>query len=233
MGFIVNNTTFPSLLDLVAPHSCRGCGTLGEPLCNRCKNNIILESTNFCPNCKSVNPTGNCPKCHSLPPTFVVGNRTDLIGKLIYDLKFNSVRSLAMPIAEILDNSLPAIDGSVAIVPLPTIHRHIRQRGLDHTYLIAKNLAKIRGPKYQVSRLLQRSSSTVQVGSDRKARLSQASSAYSINPAFTIDQNTTYIVFDDIWTTGASTKAAVKLLKSAGASKILVSLLAVSRIDQK
>lgn len=233
MGFIVNNTTFPSLLDLLAPHSCRGCGALGEPLCHRCKNNIILESTNFCPNCKSINPTGNCPKCNSLPATFVIGNRTDLIGKLIYDLKFNSVRSLAMPIAELLDNSLPTIDGPVAIVPLPTIHHHIRQRGLDHTYLIAKKFVKIRGPKYHVLRLLQRNNSTVQVGSDRKTRLAQASSAYSINPNSTIDPSTTYVIFDDIWTTGASIKAAVKLLKSAGATKILVSLLAVSRIDQK
>ena len=233
MGFIVNNTTFPSVLDLLAPHSCRGCGTIGSPLCHRCKNNIIFGCTNLCPNCKSINPAGNCQKCKSLPPTFVIGNRTDLIGKLIYDLKYNSVRSLAIPIAEILDQTLPTIDGLVVIVPLPTLHRHIRQRGLDHTRLIAKNLVKIRGHKYSLSHILQRANATVQVGSDRKTRLIQASSAYSIGLNSTINPNATYIIFDDIWTTGASIKSAVRLLKSAGAKKIIISLLAVSHIDQK
>ena len=233
MGFIVNNTTFPTIMDLIFPHSCRGCGALGSPLCNRCKNNIILESVNFCPNCKALNPTGKCPKCKMMPPTFMIGNRTDLIGKLIYDLKFNSVRALARPIAEILDNSLPNIDGPVVVVPLPTIRCHIRQRGLDHTYLIAKNFVKIRGVKYSAAKILQRTNSTVQVGADRKARLAQASSAYNIGPKYTLDAENTYIIFDDIWTTGASIKAAVRLLKSAGARKIIVALLAVSRIDQK
>ena len=233
MSFIVNKTTFPSLWDLAFPYSCRGCGALGSPICHRCKNNIILGSTNFCPNCKALNPVGKCSKCKMLPPTFVVGNRADLIGKLIYDLKFNSVRALARPIAEILDGSLPDIDGLVTIVPLPTIRRHIRQRGLDHTYLVAKNLTKIRGHRYSVTRAIQRANSTVQVGADRKTRLAQASSAYSIYPKFTVDANTTYIIFDDIWTTGASIKAAVGLLKSAGAKKIIIAILAVSRIDQK
>ncbi len=233
MSFIVNNTTLPSLLDLLAPHSCRGCDAIGEALCHRCKNNIILESTNFCPNCKAINPTGNCPKCKSTPPTFVIGNRTDLIGRLIYDFKFNSTRALARPLAELLHATLPAIDGSVVIVPLPTIHRHIRTRGLDHTYLIAKHLARIRGSSYQVSRLLTRASNTVQVGASRKSRLAQATSAYAIRPGATLDPNITYILFDDIWTTGASIKAATKLLQKAGAHKIIISLLAVSFLNQK
>ena len=233
MSFIVNNTTFPGLLDLLDPHSCRGCGTIGEALCHRCKNNIILESSNFCPNCKAINPTGNCSKCKSLPPTFVIGNRTDLIGKLIYDLKFNSTSALARPLAELLHATLPAITGPVVIVPLPTIRRHIRTRGLDHTYLIAKHLARIRGSSYQVSRLLTRTSNTVQVGSSRKARITQANSAYAIRAGATLHPNVTYIIFYDIWTTCASIKAATKLLQKTGAHKIIISLLAVSLINQK
>ena len=45
MPNIVKNTTLPSLLDILAPHSCRGCGRIGNVLCNRCKNNIILENS--------------------------------------------------------------------------------------------------------------------------------------------------------------------------------------------
>ncbi len=233
MGFNVNNTTFPNLLDLLFPHYCRGCGALGSPLCRRCKNDIIFSSSNFCPNCKDFCPSGKCTKCSFLPPTFVVGNRTDLIGKLVYDLKFYSVRALAEPMAEILDTVVPKIGGDVAIIPLPTIRSHVRQRGLDHTNIIARHFSKIRGDKYSVVHLLCRNNHTIQVGADRETRLKQADSAYYINPKLAIDSDTTYIVFDDIWTTGASIKAAVKLLKSAGVKKILVAILAVSRVDKK
>lgn len=227
---IVKNTTFPNPLDLLAPHSCRGCGHIGAVLCDRCKNNIILDHSNFCPNCKTTNPTGQCQKCKSLPPIFVIGDRSNLIGKLIHDFKYQSARALSKPLAEILHYTLPAINGPVVVVPLPTIHRHIRERGLDHTYLIAKHLAKLR--HYSVQKLLLRDRNTVQVGASRKDRLIQAKSAYQINPRIKINPDTTYILFDDVWTTGASIKAAVEKLRQAGVRKIIIAILAVSRLDQ-
>ena len=230
MSNIVKKTTFPSLLDLLAPHSCRGCGRIGKALCDRCKNNIILDHSNFCPNCKKPNPIGKCQKCKSLPPIFIINNRNNLIGKLIHDYKYNSVRSLAAPLAEILHHTLPTIDGPIAIVPLPTINSHIRKRGLDHTYLIAKHLAKLH--HCSIQKLLLRAKNTVQVGSSRKDRLTQALSAYQINSKVKVDPDATYILFDDVWTTGASMKAAIKKLQQAGVCKIIVAILAVSQFSQ-
>ena len=225
MGFIVKNTTLPGLLDLLAPHSCRGCGHIGEALCNRCKNDIILNHINFCPNCKRKTIDGRCSKCKNLPPIFIVNYRNTLIGKLVHDLKYNSVRALAKPLANILHSITPPIKNAI-VVPLPTINRHIRERGLDHTYLIAKHFAELHHVRIQ--KILVRNRAAVQVGSTRKERLSQASSAYSISQKIKIDPNITYILFDDVWTTGASMKAAIKKLRQAGAQKIMVFVLAVS-----
>ena len=233
MGFIVKNTTFPGLLDLLAPHHCRGCVRLGEPICHRCKNNIILDFHNHCPNCKALNPTGKCPKCNALPPAFVVSERTDLIAHAIDDLKFNSTRALARPLAEILDEILPVIDGQVEIVPLPTIARHVRARGLDHTLAVSKHLARLRGSRYTVNRLIVRAKDTVQIGADRKTRLVQAAEAYKLSPGASIDPDITYLLFDDVWTTGASIKATVKLLKSSGAQKIIVAVLARATLSRR
>ena len=152
MPNIVKNTTFPGPLDLLAPHSCRGCGHIGTILCNRCKNNIILEHYDHPPNFKP-------PK--SFPPTFIISDRTGLIGSLIHDFKYNSIRALAKPFAEILHNILPTLSTPTAIVPLPTISRHIRSRGLDHTHAVAKQLAKLR--HYSIQKLLIRDQSTIQV----------------------------------------------------------------------
>ena len=226
----VKNTTFISLLDLLAPHSCRGCGRIGSPICDCCKKNIIAHHHNICPVCKTPCPTGKCQDCRKLPPTYVVGNRSDLIGTLIHDLKFNSVRALAYPLADILNTIIPPINTSSIIVPLPTIKKHVRERGLDHTQLIAKHFAKLRS-NCTTNNLIIRAKDTVQVGSSREIRLTQASTAYSINPKIKIDPSVTYILFDDVWTTGASLQSAYSLLKKAGAKNIIIAVLALSNIN--
>ena len=227
MPFIVKNTTIPSILDLLFPHSCRGCGQIGASLCNCCKNNIILTHKNICPNCKEFNPLGNCPKCKNLPPSFVVENRHSIIGSLIHDYKYNSNRSLAKPLAEILNSTLPIIDGLVTVVPLPTINQHVHKRGFDHTLKIAKFLSKLH-KNFQTERVILRASNSVQVGANRSTRIKQAESAYILNPKITINPTKTYLLFDDVWTTGASMKNAVKILQKAGTKKIIIAILALS-----
>ena len=227
----VKNTTLPGLLDLLAPHSCRGCGHIGSVLCDCCKNDIIKTHVDVCPKCKAKKPTSICPNCLDLPPTHIVGERSGPLGDLIHGFKYQSIRAAAKPLAKLLDEILPKIKGEVVIVPLPTITKHIRARGLDHTYLVAKNLAKLRGKNYQVKPLLLRNQNTVQVGTDQKTRLKQAESAYKVNPKIKINQTTTYLLLDDVWTTGASLEASTKKLREAGAKKIELAILALSRID--
>lgn len=213
MSFIVKNTTKISIFDLIAPHSCRGCGALGSVLCERCKNNLLSQKHS------------NSKQPHEL---HYVGRRDGVLASLIHDYKYSSARAIGPILAELIDKTLPPVQGQVVIVPLPTIPRHIRERGLDHTYLVAKNLVKLRGKNYQVKQLLVRDKNTVQVGTDRKTRIAQAKHAYITTPNATIDQSTTYILLDDVWTTGASMQAAKKTLQAIGASKIIPLVIAVS-----
>ncbi len=230
MHNIVKNTMFPGLLDLIAPHSCRGCGRLGQPICECCKKYIIDGCANFCPCCKTPKIIGKCPKCKDLPPTFFIGERVGLLDQLIHDYKYHSVRALAPQLAELLSVRLPkTLPCNSIIVPLPTATNHIRSRGFDHTQKIASELAKIKKCKTQP--VFIRDKNTVQVGADRKTRLVQADRAFMINSKIKIDRDATYIVFDDVWTTGASINAAIKKLRAAGASKIIVAILAVGRLD--
>ena len=230
MDFIVKITTKLNIFDLIAPHTCRGCGHIGEAFCDRCKKNLKNSHQNYCPNCKTNNTNGKCKKCKNLPPIFNVGDRNSIIGALIKDYKYNSVRALSKPLAELLDNALPIINQPVTIIPLPTIDSHIRQRGLDHTYLLAKQLSK-RHHNWSVKKAIIRANNSIQVGSDKKTRLTQANLAYSINPKFKPENNITYLLLDDVWTTGASIRAGIKILKENNINDIVVGILAVSRLD--
>ncbi len=227
MSFIVKNTTFPSPLDLLAPHYCRGCGRLGEPLCDRCKKYIIDNHINLCPNSKTKTKNGKCQRCKTIPPVYSIGPREDLLNTLIHHYKYDSTRTIGKEFAAILNSILPDINNAI-IVPLPTSTKHIRTRGFDHTLFVAKHLAHLR--HYQIRKPLLRAKNTVQVGANQKTRLSQAKNAYSLNPKIKVSPDPTYIIFDDVWTTGASMRAATKILQQAGAKKIIIALLAISRI---
>lgn len=228
MPKIVKITTFPKLLDLIMPHSCRGCNTLGSVLCNRCKNHIISCNFNICPNCRKDKHSASCKTCKNFPPSYILGPREGLLSDLIHDYKYNSTRAIGGALAEIFAAKLPNIQNAV-IVPLPTSTAHVRSRGFDHTYYLAKRIARIK--KYRVTKLLLRDKNTVQVGADKSTRLRQADEAYSINPHIKIDNTKTYILLDDVWTTGASMTAAIKKLRDAGVQNIIVSLIALSELD--
>ena len=223
----VKITTLPNLLDLIAPHSCRGCGQLGNVLCGKCKNYIISQHANLCPVCKSEKSTSKCPNCKSLPEFYIIGRKADLLEALIYDLKYRSVRDIAKPLGEILDAIIPTLKDPVYLVPLPTIRKHVRRRGLDHTLLIAKAFKKTR-KNYKIARIITRATNSIQVGANATTRVKQANEAYAISPKKTIDQNATYVLIDDVWTTGASMLSAAKLLKKAGAQKIVCIIIALS-----
>lgn len=197
MSFDVKITTKNSFLDLFMPYTCRGCGRLGEILCECCKKyNTRAEVIDGW--------------------IYTVGKREGVLMKVTEEYKYKSIRKTAEVLAGMLNEVLPEIKGEVAIVPLPTIRKHIRERGFDHTLLLAKKLAKIR--KCDYDSLLVRVNKAVQVGSDRETRLKQAKTAYKAVSEAKMD--VTYVLLDDVTTTGASLKAAKKVLEGAGAKKI-------------
>ena len=61
---------------------------------------------------------------------------------------------------------------------------------------------------------LARDKTAVQVGSSAERRLKQAKEAYRINSKVTLDLESHYLLLDDVWTTGASMRAARDVLEA-------------------
>ncbi len=229
MGFDVKITTFSRILDLVSPFSCRGCGCLGSLLCERCKNYNIQHVIKICPRCRKSRKTCSCKY-----PVYAVGRREGVLMKLTEDYKYKSIRRTVEVLAELLDATIPRNFGDgddVIVVPLPTIARHIRERGFDHMLLLARFLARRRG--WKVERILARTSGTVQVGADEETRKRQAKTAYKVarrfdsNNGHSLDSTKAYLLIDDVWTTGASMDAAVDVIKKAGAMRLASAVILI------
>ena len=86
------------------------------------------------------------------------------------------------------------IPRDAVIVPLPTIGRHIRERGFDHTAHLARHLARLFGCRAR--RILVRNNNCTQVGASLMERQVQAKTAYALKKD--VDRLQSYYLVDDV-----------------------------------
>jgi ComF family protein len=198
------------ILSLIAPHYCSECDEIGSSLCPGCKYNIVDD------------------KSYELNHRVrVVGTYKGVLGTLIKSLKFDRSVEAAKILGTLLDYCLPDYGKNVIVVPVPTIDTHIRQRGYDHMMLIAREFAKLRN--YEISHALKRNSSSVQVGASARQRNEQARNAFSVKDR--LDSRATFLIVDDVLTTGATLNYAVRSLRKFGARQVKAVAIAHQTLD--
>ncbi len=214
----------------LAPHLCSGCGNEGGLLCYGCKNDILDEPFLRCVACGKGLPgkSGVCGECNVFyDRAWCVADRREHIQRLIGNFKFTNARAAYRPLAELLHDYLPELPLETVIIPVPTVSSHIRQRGYDHMLLIARQLGKLRNLPVETS--LKRAQSTKQRSAGRQQRIRQAQAAFiyegSINP------QKTYLLIDDVVTTGATINYVSQKLKDAGAQTVWVASISRQPLD--
>lgn len=216
MSFVVKNTTKWSFLDLICPHVCRNCGRTGSILCERCKKYINVGQLRSKPE-----------YAMEFDNLFICGRRGEILGRLVKEYKYHSVKAIGVILAEMMAKAISADfdrGTDIVLVPLPTVRSHVRKRGFDHTMIIAKELANLRG--WRVEAVLKRTNNAVQVGMTAEKRREQAKTAYKLKKAVRSSEH--YLLIDDVCTTGASLMAAKEELKKGGANKVSAAVVAWS-----
>lgn len=211
-------------ISILAPHACVSCNKTGSLLCPGCTTDLIESRVPICIGCGKPSQNGICSACEPDWPVsraLLFGDRAGVLKILIDEYKFSHKRAASRELASLLGTLLPYASDAV-IVPVPTIGRHIRERGYDHMALLARRVARRNHLRY--APLLVRDTDTVQHGASKHDRLAQAAEAFAATGP--VDSGRVYIVIDDITTTGASLKAAARVLRSAGARHIWVAALA-------
>ncbi len=210
------------IVGLVAPHTCLSCGVEGTTLCRSCIDNYQEPVQPRCAGCRALmEDFRTCEKCLSwLPVSSVfVTNHYESIGELLVkSLKFDHRRQSIEPMADSMYDLVKNFEfpeGTV-ICAIPNAPSRVRQRGFDHTALLAERLSKKLGMKQGT--LLGRHTNTRQVGSSRKARFEHMSQAFDLRK--THQQNKYVLLVDDVVTTGATISAATKLLKRSGVKRV-------------
>ena len=229
------------ILDMVLPNRCVRCQREGGIFCDRCKKYISIINPGYV-----MNDVYGFEKLlvaglkegwfERLVRDFKYKGRRDYgeflaekLGEVIFGevkrMKLNDRSSyksgdVLVEVSGMMDVEIQVIR-KIVLIPLPTIRKHIRERGFDHTLRLCfelENFLQKRleglGVKVEYQDLLVRKNKTVQVGKEKKERMRQAEKAYGIREGIKIENRTLYILVDDVTTTGASLAAAKKILQT-------------------
>ena len=216
-----NMSIFDTLLSVIAPHECLGCGAEGALLCGTCRL-LLPDIPPRCYRCRRISSGGlTCRACRKVSRLRYVRAATDYEGiaqQLVWRLKFGGAQAAKR---EIVHSLLPLVRQmdcrDACIVPVPTATSRVRQRGYDQAKLIARQLAQEAHLPY--IDCVQRQGQTHQVGASRRQRQKQLAGAFYVRRPQCI-RNGHLILVDDVLTTGATLEAAAAVLRRAGAGQI-------------
>lgn len=222
---------FDSLLSVIAPHSCCGCGNLGDLLCDICKNDIVSEPFSCCIVCRMPTSDNNicltCSRKSGIGAAWCVSSRDIVLKQLLDRYKFDSAKEAAKVCAYLLHERLPVLPQDITITSVPTSSPHVRVRGYDHMALVTKKLARRRDLSYD--QFLSKEDNGTQHFRSRAERFRHAQDGLRLirKPPEAI------FLIDDIYTTGATLHACVKVLRKAGAKRVYVGIIAKQTLDDR
>ncbi|MDR2862999.1 MAG: ComF family protein [Puniceicoccales bacterium] len=230
------------MLDLLFP---RDCPISGEPvdnvpwlhLTNTGLDSLHRVSAPHCETCGApffgvLAGPQTCPHCCDLSPVFDRG-KTAVVAKgagrrLVHVLKYRQGTWLARDMARIILTTpgyADFLDGAV-LVPVPLHPHKLHFRGYNQAELLVDALAAL-SPSLRVARLLARIRDTAtQTRLGREDRAHNMENAFALRPGAVVDPEARYIVFDDVFTTGATLNACCAVLAREGATRLDVGTFA-------
>jgi len=196
------------------------CSTEGTLVCAWCWPELFELAPPRCFACHVHSPEAAvCAKCQASIPLQHVWVVTPYRGgarALVRCMKIDAQRQACRLIARAMHESAPRLS-DILVTSVPTAMARVRERGFDHSGLIAREFAQLRGLPYQP--LLTRHGRAKQAGASKSQRAEQIKGAYQLKPRASIE-NSHVLVIDDVTTTGATLAEVATVLQVAGAGQV-------------
>jgi ComF family protein len=156
------------------------------------------------------------------------GSYEDPLRKLIHLYKYGRVESLAKPLSALLLRALPREERVDVVMAMPMHFRKRMQRGFNQAELLAAPVAKRYG--LRLSKNLRKTRHTrPQAGLTETQRQENLKNSFVVRRPEQLSGKRVLLV-DDVFTTGATLRSAVKALKDTGALR--VTALTLARVDR-
>jgi Predicted amidophosphoribosyltransferases len=226
--------------DVVFPPSCVNCRGLVEDggelrhVCAKCVGLIDRVREPHCTTCGHpfygvVEGERMCPHCEGLAPAFNEGRTAVLLkgpGRaLVHELKYHRGLHVLRDIETLFRRAAHVLElaRGATLVPVPLHPRKLRERGYNQSELIAECLARAAGGGAMVRAVLRRTVDTVsQTHHDRRTRQLNLKNAFALAEGVPISAGHSYLLVDDVFTTGSTLNSCALVLRRAGCTQLNV-----------
>jgi ComF family protein len=203
------------IFDLIFPKFCFCCKREGNFLCQNCFS--VLE----------ISTSHEKLKTQYLDDLyFPVNYENFLVKRLIQNFKYPPlIRELKKELAIIIVSHLLSLDkkpdfSDFVLVPIPLDRKKLKWRGFNQTEEIARELSSLLKIPLMVDCLIKIRVTKDQVELSEKERVENVKGAFFVKNKGKI-KGKNFLLVDDVFTTGATMKEAARVLKEAGAKKIV------------
>jgi len=200
------------ILDAIFPIRCIGCGKYNTYFCSSCLDCVKKK--------KDLELAGSVAVFSS------VSYNDKLVKKALKIFKYNFVKDMAKPLAEIINVSIENMPvqiktdifkGNPLLVPIPLHKKRLNWRGFNQAEILADEISKFYGLKVKNILIRNKNAKPQADIKDKENRMNNIKGSF-ICPISINGRN--IILIDDVCTTGATINECAKTLAVNGAGKI-------------
>ena len=211
-------TVFHKILGILFPERCLGCNVADTLLCDSCLRKLP----------RYENEAWKVSRMYAL-----FDYRNPLVRKLVLKLKYSGKSVLGEALGKVMGEELTALLEDLVlfenfkeplIIPVPVSALRLKERGFNQAQVLAEGLAesycdvRIEFSPALLQKIRETGSQTKT--KSRRERLAGPKGSFAATTPEKISERN-IIVIDDVITTGATMKEAMRVLKEAGARSVI------------
>lgn len=170
---------------------------------------------------------GQCVDCRGESPPYDAARSAGIyegaLRHAIHLLKYSLIRALADPLGDFIAETVAPPFPVDMLIPVPLYPARQRMRGFNQAELLAERVAARWGVSVETSLLFRTQQTTPQMLLPREERLDKVKGVFA---ASRVPAGRMVGLIDDVYTTGATLRECSRVLRAAGAERILVISLA-------
>lgn len=211
---------FALIKDILAPKKCYWCENVGSFLCPKCLEKI-QKHENICYVCKQKSRNFEvhdyCKNKKIFYDRIIIlfHYKTDIIKKLIKNLKFYSKKEIALDFLDLINLELINYDKSkIILIPTPMFWYKKLLRWYNQSEVIIKYLSQKYDYKYDFWLIKKVKSTKPQSHLSKMQRISNLQNCYKIDKnLLNIYKNYHFFIVDDVVSTATTFNEIAKILK--------------------
>ena len=217
------------LLDLIYPKHCLECKKDGRYICKKCVRKLI-PSYPICPYCNKFSFEGkthtNCGNKLGLDQLTSLWKYEGVIRKAILVLKYKFVLDISEDLSDLVYREVKKrkinFGKNVIFTSVPLYKKRLLFRGFNQSEKIIEKVTERLNFKFIPDLLIRCRNTEFQTNLTKKERLKNLKNAFQFNNKYKIkNRDRKIVIFDDVWTTGATIKEMAKVLKKKGINNVV------------